>query len=479
MSTAPRNTKHKDTYSFVTSGGIRVATDGSRLVFSASSPALTSGADTVNSADTDTIVDIERFVSTATEDDYANCVRFIRQHMPWVEKDMKTWGSDKKAWVQSNIVESFYPYLPCLNDKEIRKAKENMPVVDVTANSEGDGTTPYINRKHLHAAKIARDNNSPIPEKVFDDKLLADIAVIVYAFGPYLTHFDTHALLGNFYGTTTYPLKARMARSRKEFMQSCFGANPSHFPRELSSYDFNNLYAAHSVSTQNGVHIPADHWATIATYIHNASTSQGSINLLAEYLPFALSDKDIELTSTRLIHWLEENDIERVTDAVCLLVEVSDMPYVPTVSAKGNMVAIIQRCEEMLAQGDLYLAEQHDVYLADRAESGINTELAEKAQGKILDFHRDPDEVIDNYAIYSIRSAIELHDIGDTLEVCLKNNQAYSRQMEEGISTFSVIEKDNRQYVAQVTNGKIAQLRGYRNHLPLDDNIARIISSSL
>lgn len=87
-------------------------------------------------------------------------------------------------------------------------------------------------------------------------------------------------------------------------------------------------------------------------------------------------------------------------------------------------------------------------------------------------FDREPDDKFHEYAIYALRSAVELASLGDTLRICVGGEQ-YTRGIDTGEMQMYVIEGNDRQYVAHIEEGKICELRGYKNHLPVDEGVAQ------
>ena len=267
-----------------------------------------------------------------------------------------------------------------------------------------------------------------------------------------LWSYDFAAAIDGFYTPYQYPQEAYAARNRKEFITCCFGAYTSTFP-EMDSYLFSALFAAFP-----NKHTPIEHVAEIASYYLSLHPNfRNSI----EFLPLVMHTPEIEMTPKKLLNWLRNNNTETVTTLIAQLVEVHGMPYVDTVSARGSSKNVQKHCNRNLNLG---IERMHE------SELEKYTNIFEAAQGKVAEFNRKPDANFDKYAVYMVRSALELADLGKNLEVCL-GGPMYSRRLENNEASFFVIEGDNRQYVAHIEHGDIVELRGWKNHSPNDDTI--------
>lgn len=380
------------------------------------------------------------YIADLTPEDIHTLATFTHAHMPWMDTN----------YTQSQLNEvrdSIHPIFEGINEQQRNEAL-NAQKHKTIHTALGQEIETYIDLPNT--PKI----NPEIPNREYTPEFLHNVATIYHASAPYLWDYDLSAATDGFYNAHTYPKTAYPARNKKEFITQCFGSHLSSFP-DMPPFMFGSLVAAFPDKTT-----PIEHIAEIA---YHYLTLDADFRNSIEYLPFAMSTPQIHLTPKRLIHWFKENNADDVATVIAQLVETFDMPYVETVSAKGSFKNVQAHCDRMLNLGLERMGEE----IPERYQS-----ILETAQGKTATFSRKPDANFDKYAIYMVRSALELSDLGHNLEVCL-DRPMYARRLEEKAASFFVIEADNRQYVARVENNEVRELRGWKNHTPQDETVRK------
>lgn len=363
---------------------------------------------------------------------------FTRSHMPWMDTNYTKGQLDE-------VRDSIHPLFEGTNEKQRNEflKKHKYKTIHTVLGQEIDVYIDLPNEP---------ETNMQVPNREYTPEFIHNIATIYHASAPYLWDYDLSAAIDGFYGTYSYPESAYASRNKKELLTQCFGSYISTFP-DMPTYMFTSLIAAFPNKTT-----PIEHISEIA---HHYLTLDADFRNSIEHLPFATNTPRIQLTPKRLIHWFKENNPEDVATVIAQLVEIHDMPYVETVSAKGSFKSVQNHCDRMLTLGMERMADNKtEKYQA----------ILEAAQGKTATFNRKPDANFDKYAIYMVRSALELSDLGNNLEVCLGNTM-FARRLEEKESSFFVIEGDGRQYVARIENNEIRELRGWKNHEPCDNTV--------
>lgn len=380
------------------------------------------------------------YIADLTPEDIHTLATFTHAHMPWMDTN----------YTQSQLNEvrdSIHPIFEGINEQQRNEAL-NAQKYKTIHTALGQEIETYIDLPNTPKT------NPEIPNREYTPEFLHNVATIYHASAPYLWDYDLSAAIDGFYNTYSYPKSAYASRNKKELLTQCFGAYLSSFP-DMPPYMLTSLIAAFPNKTT-----PIDHIAEIA---HHYLALDADFRNSIEYLPFAMNTPQIQLTPKRLIHWFKENNAEDVTTVIAQLVETFDMPYVETVSSKGSFKNVQAHCDRMLNLGLERMGEE----IPERYQS-----ILETAQGKTATFSRKPDANFDKYAIYMVRSALELSDLGHNLEVCL-DRPMYARRLEEKVASFFVIEADNRQYVARIENNEIRELRGWKNHTPQDETVRK------
>lgn len=380
------------------------------------------------------------YIKDFTQEEVKTLASFIQRHMTWM-------NTSYDQGQLNEVRDSIHPIFEGNNEDERNKALKELEIRKINFPT-GEEVTAYAN--FPNNPKL--DSFNHIPEREYEPEFIHSLATIYHASSPYLWDYDFGASIDGFYIPFRYPQEAYAARNKKEFITNCFGSYISSFP-DMNPYMFSSLFAAFPNKKT-----PIEYIAEIAK--HFLSLEKDYHNSI-EYLPFVMNTPQIQLTAKRLIHWFRQNDPEDVTLVLAQLVEIHDMPYVETVSANGSFKKVQEHCDRMLNLG---IERMHE----NQLEQYKN--ILEIAQGKVATFNRKPDANFDKYAIYMVRSAIELADLGNNLEVCL-GGPMYARRLEEKEASFFVIEGENRQYVAHIENGEIKELRGWKNHSPKDKAI--------
>lgn len=382
------------------------------------------------------------FIGDLTQGEVKELAAFVTTHMPWMDTNYEQGELDE-------VRDSIHPIFEGINEKQRKKAIEEYEAKKLSLPT-GETITAYENFPDNPKLSFFE----AVPVRKYNPDFIQATAIIYHASAPYLWNYDFTSAIDGFYTPYQYPQEAYASRNRKEFITQCFGTYTSTFP-EMDSYLFSSLFAAFP-----NKRTPIEHVAEIAAYYLSLNPNfRNSI----EYLPFVMHTPEIGMTPKRLLNWLRNNSTEAVTTLIAQLVEVHDIPYVETVSARGSFKNVQKHCNRNLNLG---IERMHE------SELEQYTDIFEAAQGKVAEFNRKPDANFDKYAVYMVRSALELADLGKNLEVCL-GGPKYSRRLENNEASFFVIEGENRQYVAHIEHGDIVELRGWKNHTPNDDTIIK------
>lgn len=367
------------------------------------------------------------FLHAMEEESIIELSKFVLSHM--------TWMNTSYTMIQRSAAEESYG--------SISKWKSN-----TEADIEKILQVGTVNVPVYKSWDDADNNDDPLSEDLIDA-----LCIIFHACAPYLWEHDQDCATDGFYGGEL-AYESYISRNYKELITSLFGAYTSLFPH-LSVYDLRNVYLAF----RDDVTTPIEHIAIIA---HHIKSAVGEQRFSSDYLPFMLRTKAINLTPKRLINWINEHGRDHAFLVGAKLVEVSDYPGVDTIEAIGNMQRVEHRCDRALNR----IVEVVDMASIDDS----NQKKYDSAQGVLCSLDREPDDTFHNYAIYALRSAVELASIGDTLDICV-GGERYSRGIETQKMQLYVIEDGNRQYVAHIEEGRIHQLRGYKNHTPVDEEV--------
>lgn len=304
---------------------------------------------------------------------------------------------------------------------------------------------------YLKSHKESRDSMRFITRGTTTDieisnELTLQLCIIFEACSPYLFSIESDSATDGFYnGQLGY--QACIARNYKELVQGIFGSYSSNFP-ELDFYTLRNL--AHSFQGSN---TPIDHIAAIARHIATLGSAA------SDYLPFAFHSKDIGLSPKRFIHWCESYGAQRALELVLLLVEVDDIPNADAINSASSLPNLEKRCAR-----SIQFAMEH-ARMQRKEEYDKDKQKAKTIRHNL---ERMPDISLHNYAIYSLRSAVELANIGNTLGLCI-GSQRYVREVESGEMQMYLVDADSGQYVVHIEDGDIQEIKGYRNIFPEDD----------
>lgn len=292
-------------------------------------------------------------------------------------------------------------------------------------------------------------------EKDISDDLLQAVCIVFHACAPYLwENYIDNATDGFYTGEVHYD--AYISRNYKELVSQLIGGYISSFP-QLDVYTLKNLSYAFLDSDE-----PIEYISQLGEHISYLPPCS------SDYIPFAFRDKSINLSLKRFLHWCDNYGVERAIDVMCSLVEISDNPDVPTIKANGDMERIELRCSRIL-RDIIPAVEAEQLFIAGEVEE-IFKETLKKSSGVMYDFNREPDDAYHKYAIYALRSSVDLAGLGDTLGICV-GGERYQKGIEEGSMDLYALQDDERQYVLHVEDGNIIQLRGYHNHSPQDEDV--------
>ena len=368
-----------------------------------------------------------QFLGGMSEESIIKLSEFIVESMPW----MNTNYTD----IQTSTAKEAYQPL-------------SMP----DPSAEGRKVEKYVQVRNYGIVPIYESfaDDKKIQEKTISDELIQAVCIVFHACAPYLWEESLDSATDGFY-TGEVEYKAYISRNYKELVSQLIGGYISSFP-QLDMYTLKNFSYAFSDS-----HEPIEYICQLGEYFVELPSCS------SDYLPFAFKDKGINLSVKRFLHWCEKYGIQRALNVLNHLVEISDNPYIPTIEANGNMGNIEQRCKNILGQLDEVASIEKEKELQDTLKHSV---------GKIYDLDRDPDDTYHKYAIYSLRSAVDLVGLGDTLDICV-GNPRYQKGIEEKSMELYAIQDEKRQYVLQVVNGTIVQLRGYRNHNPQDEDVVK------
>lgn len=388
-------------------GGFTFYTDGSRLIC-------------------DNSLRAREFMHGMEEESIIKLSEFIKDSMPW----MNTIYTD----VQLSSAKEAYQSLSIPDPvEEGRRVIDNIQV-------DGYGEVPIYE-------PYSGDEASSHREFSMSDELLQAVCSVFHACSPYLWEHDVDSATDGFY-TGELKYNVYISRNYKELVTQLFGGYTSSFPH-LDIYTLKNFSYAFPSRDE-----PIEHICQLGKHFSQLSPC------FSDYLPFAMRDERIGLSLKRLIHWCEKYGAERAVNAMCSLVEVSDNPHIPTVKANGDMERIKLRCDRILENVEMFVPEMDH----------LTQEVPEESSGVIYDFDRDPDDTYHKYAIYALRSSIDLAGLGDTLGICV-GGESYQKGVDSGKMNLYAIQNDERQYVLHVENGKVIQLRGYHNHRPQDEDV--------
>lgn len=293
-------------------------------------------------------------------------------------------------------------------------------------------------------------------EKDISDDLLQAVCIVFHACAPYLwENYIDNATDGFYTGEVHYD--AYISRNYKELVSQLIGGYISSFP-QLDVYTLKNLSYAFLDSDE-----PIEYISQLGEHISYLPPCS------SDYIPFAFRDKSINLSLKRFLHWCDNYGVERAIDVMCSLVEISDNPDVPTIKANGDMERIKLRCDRVLENIEEFAPRIENERIEHEIEA-MRKKKFEDSSGVIYDFHRDPDDTYHKYAIYALRSSVDLAGLGDTLGICV-GGESYQNGVENGTMNLYAIQDDERQYVLHVEHGNIIQLRGYHNHSPQDEDV--------
>lgn len=389
-----------------TIGGFEFYTDGSRLICNNNLRA-------------------REFMHGMEEESIIKLSEFIVESMPW----MNTHYSD----IQLSAA---------------REAYQSLSVPDPA--EEGRKVEKYVQIRNYGEIPIYESlpGDEESHEKDISDDLLQAVCIVFHACSPYLWENDVDSATDGFY-TGEIHYDAYISRNYKELVSQLIGGYISSFP-QLSVYTLKNLSHAFLDSDE-----PIEYISQLGDYISYLPPCS------SDYIPFAFRDKSINLSLKRFLHWCDNYGIDKALDVMCSLVEISDNPDVPTIKANGDMERIKLRCDRV--------SRDMDAIAATHREARFK-ETLEKSSGVIYDFNREPDDSYHKYAIYALRSSVDLAGLGDTLGICV-GGEVYQKGIEEGSMDLYALQDDERQYVLHVEDGKIMELRGYHNHKPQDEDV--------
>lgn len=376
------------------------------------------------------------FLHAMEEDSIIALSKFVLEHMSWMNTNYNG--------IQRSTAEESY------DSMSRRKIKKGTPIEEVL--QVGDVQVP------IYKNMTVFDENDLEERYPLGEDLIDALCIIFHACAPYLWERDQDCATDGFYGGEL-DYESYISRNYKELVTSLFGAYTSSFPY-LSVYNLKNVYHAFY-----GDHdTPIEHIAIIAQHVKNA-VEEG--NFSSDYLPFGLRTEEINLTPKRLMNWINKYGHRRAFIVMAKLVEVCDYPGVDTIEAIGNMERVEHRCDRALDNITALVERETQERINEREKNAYAD-----AQGAMCFFDREPDDKFHEYAIYALRSAVELASLGDTLRICVGGEQ-YTRGIDTGEMQMYVIEGNDRQYVAHIEEGKICELRGYKNHLPVDEGVAQ------
>lgn len=392
-----------------TIGGFTFYTDGSRLICHNNLRA-------------------REFMHAMEEESIIELSKFIVESMPW----MNTNYTD-------------------LQTSTAKEAYQSLRVPDPA--EEGRRVEKYVRVRNYGEIPIYESfpGDEKLHEKDISDDLLQAVCIIFHACAPYLWENDVDSATDGFYTGEIY-YDAYISRNYKELVSRLIGGYISSFP-QLDVYTLKNLSHAFLDSDE-----PIEYISQLGDYISHLPPCS------SDYIPFAFRDKSINLSLKRFLHWCDNYGINKALDVMCSLVEISDNPDVPTIKANGDMERIKLRCDRV--------SRDMDAIVATHREARFK-ETLEKSSGVIYDFNREPDDTYHKYAIYALRSSIDLAGLGDTLGICV-GGEVYQKGIEEGSMELYALQDDERQYVLHVKDGKIIELRGYHNHKPQDEDIINV-----
>lgn len=405
--------------------GFTFSTDGSRLICHPRLKAI----DFLDAMDEESIVQLSHFVV---------------ENMTW----MDTCYSD---YDKSLVKEAYYPIAKramSLNGSSLGAYSQSGIKSQVDAQS--------IKRDVL---LIKSDKDLADIEPDISDDLLWSLCVIFHSCAPYLFSIGSDFATDGFYSKPVDNYQAYSARNYKELITSLFGSYTSTFP-EIPLYILNNLSYCFKEDTDT----PIEDIAEIARYLADISCKGEKIIYESDYLPFALRSQSINLTPKRFINWCRNHGAKDAIRIVAYLVEIDDCPFVYSIEASGDFSRLEKRCHRML---DLIGMEMGNRTKEHDDESFL------KAKDFHYDLKRAPDKTFHNHAIYALRSAVELSGVGDELLVCV-GGERYTRRLEQGYIGMYLIEDEERQYIAQVENGEVVELRGYNNFIPESEELSQV-----
>lgn len=347
---------------------------------------------------------------------------------------------ESMPWMNTNYTD--------LQTSAAKEAYQSLSVPDPAA--EGRKVEKYVQVRNYGEIPIYESfpgDEKPYEKDISDD-LLQAVCIVFHACSPYLWENNVDSATDGFY-TGEMHYNAYISRNYKELVSQLIGGYISSFP-QLDVYTLKNLSHAFLDSDE-----PIEYISQLGDYISHLPPC------FSDYIPFAFRDKSINLSLKRFLHWCDNYGIDKALDVMCSLVEISDNPDVPTIKANGDMERIKLRCDRV--------SRDMDAIVATHREARFK-ETLEKSSGVIYDFNREPDDTYHKYAIYALRSSVDLAGLGDTLGICV-GGEVYQKGVEEGSIDLYALQDDERQYVLHVKDGKIIELRGYHNHKPQDEDI--------
>lgn len=350
---------------------------------------------------------------------------------------------ESMPWMNTNYTD--------LQTSTAKEAYQSLSVPDPA--EEGRKVEKYVRIRNYGEIPIYESlpGDEESHEKDISDDLLQAVCIVFHACAPYLWENDVDSATDGFY-TGEIHYDAYISRNYKELVSRLIGGYISSFP-QLDVYTLKNLSHAFLDSDE-----PIEYISQLGDYISHLPPCS------SDYIPFAFRDKSINLSLKRFLHWCDNYGIDKALDVMCSLVEISDNPDVPTIKANGDMERIKLRCDRV--------SRDMDAIVATHREARFK-ETLEKSSGVIYDFNREPDDTYHKYAIYALRSSIDLAGLGDTLGICV-GGEKYQKGIEEGSMDLYALQDDERQYVLHVKDGKIIELRGYHNHKPQDEDIINV-----
>lgn len=397
-----------------TIGGFTFYTDGSRLICHNNLRA-------------------REFMHGMEEESIIKLSKFIVESMPWMNTnytDLQT-SAAKEAYQSLSVPDPAEEGRKVIKRVQVRGYGE-IPIYE---------TFPEDGKLH---------------ERIISDELLQAVCIVFHACSPYLWENNVDSATDGFY-TGELEYNAYISRSYKELVTQLFGGYISSFP-QLDVYTLKNLSYAFLDSDE-----PIEYISQLGDYISHLPPCS------SDYIPFAFRDKSINLSLKRFLHWCENYGVERSINVMCSLVEISDNPDVSTIKANGDMERIKLRCDRVLENIEVFAPRIENERIEHEIEAMRKKEF-EDSSGVIYDFHRDPDDTYHKYAIYALRSSVDLAGLGDTLGICV-GGESYQNGVENGTMNLYTIQDDERQYVLHVEHGNIIQLRGYHNHSPQDEDV--------